>query len=153
MNFGAFIAQITPGGVGIWTGVAMLAAWMLREWRENRKLSDADKQARRQGYEKEVAELRTLNRELRADMAKAREEAEAREKAAREEHDRYRALCQQETDALRAKMLHLEFENAGMKRRLDTMALEMAALATSPPSPDMERMAVHIDRMIEGIKG
>ncbi len=138
MNLSSFIAQITPGGVGIWTGVLMLAGWMLREWRENRKLSDADKQARRQGYEKEVAELRILNRDLRADM-----------KSRDDDHDRYRAMCQQETDALRQQIMHLQFELAGAKRRLDTMAIELAALATSPPSPDMERAAAGIDRMID----
>lgn len=108
---------MTPGAVGIWTGVAMLAVWLLREWRETRKLTDADKMARREGYARQVEMLMGENRSMLKDQRELREE-----------YDRYREMCRSETDELRGKILRLENEQTGYKRRLDAQSIELARL-------------------------
>lgn len=132
----AILSEFTPGAAGVWTGVLMFAGWMLREWRENRKLSDADKQARRQGYEKQVQLLTGENRELAIDLRKLREE-----------YDGYRKLCQAETEQLHRQNMEQEIEIATLRRRVDVQAIEIAQL--SPPAPEMERMARSIDSLNE----
>lgn len=108
------LADFTPGAAGIWTLVIMGAAYLAREWRENRKLSAEDRLARREGYEKQVAHLTAENRALAQDM-----------KQLREEYDRYRRLCQEETDQLRQHIISIEHELSGAKRRMDTQAIQM----------------------------
>jgi hypothetical protein len=104
--------DFTPGAYGIWTGVLMLAAWMLREYRETRKLSTGDRLARREGYARQVENLQTENRNLYGDLSRMRQE-----------HDAYRELCHKETDALRQHVVSLENELAGLKRRFDTRVI------------------------------
>lgn len=108
-------SEFTPGAAGVWTGVLMFAGWMLREWRENRKLTDADKQARRQGYEAQVKLLTEENRALAADLSKLRHE-----------YDAYRTMCQAETDGLRAMIIDLENAVAGLNRKTATQAIDLA---------------------------
>lgn len=110
-----FLSTITPGGVGIWTGVLMLAGWFAREWRETRKLSAEDRQARREGYAKQVEMLAAENRKLLEDQSKLRRE-----------YDDYRHICQLETDNLREMLIGVQGELAGYKRRVDTLSLAVA---------------------------
>lgn len=108
----------TPAAYGIWTGVLMGAGWILKEWRENRKLSLEDRLARRGGYEKQVAALTAENRAVMEDL-----------RLLREEYDTYRRLCHEETDTLRKDVIRLEDEMNGYKRRLDTQARDMGKLS------------------------
>lgn len=119
------LAEFTPGAYGIWTGVLMFAGWWLKEWRETRKLSLDDRNARREGYAKQVAELTAENRSLRADLV-----------AAEDRHDRYRHACQAETDQLRNDIRGLEDTITGFKRRLDQQAstLGRAILGADTPT-------------------
>jgi hypothetical protein len=107
----------TPGAYGIYGILAAILFRGMSEWRENRKLSSTDRQARREGFEKQVNILQDENRSQREDMVKLREE-----------YDGYRRMCQQETDDLRGEIRRLETEQAGYKRRLDAQALELAKL-------------------------
>lgn len=111
MELAKIFADFTPGSYGIWTGVLMFAAWWLREWRETRKLSADDRQARREGYAKQVENLQVENRRLRADLHE-------RDRL----HDDYRHECQRETDQLRGEIRGLEDQVTGLKRRLDAQA-------------------------------
>lgn len=104
-------SDFTPGAYGIWSGVLMFAAWWLREWRETRKLSSDDRQARREGYAKQVENLQGENRRLRSDLA-----------ATETRHDEYRHACQLETDHLRQEIRGLEDQVSGLKRRIDAQA-------------------------------
>lgn len=110
----------TPGGVGIWFVVMLIGGWMLKEWREYRKLSIEDRNARREGYAQQVEALMKENREQREDMRKLREE-----------YDHHRKICQAETDQLREMIVNLEGEVQGLKRRVATDALEILRLKGS----------------------
>lgn len=99
--------------MGVWTGVLMFAGWMLKEWRETRKLSLDDRLARRDGYAKQVEMLMAENRKLGEDMSKLREE-----------YDQYRQLCHRETDQLRGMVMNLENEVAGYKRKRDSHEID-----------------------------
>lgn len=113
------LRDFTPGAYGIWTGVLLFAGWLLREYRETRKLSSADRQARREGFSAQVDQLADENRDLRGDL-----------RALREEYDRYRSMCQTETDGLRGQIIKLEFDMAGLRRRADTLARDVAQLVS-----------------------
>jgi predicted RNase H-like nuclease (RuvC/YqgF family) len=107
----------TPDGVGIWVVAMMIAGWMLKEWREYRKLSIEDRNARRDGYARQVEILLGENRALMEDQRKLREE-----------YDHHRKICQAETDQLRDMIVNLEGELQGLKRRVATDAVEIMRL-------------------------
>lgn len=119
------INGLTITGAGTWTGVMMFGGWLLREWRETRKLSADDRLARREGYAKQVESLQVENRKLRGDLADQEER-----------HTEYRHACQRETDQLRAEVRGLEDEITGLKRRLDSQAstLGRAMLGMDAPT-------------------
>lgn len=119
--------DFTPGAYGIWTGVLMLAAWFIREWRETRKLSTDDRQARREGYAKQVESLQVENRNLRDDLI----DAERR-------HDDYRHACQRETDQLRGEIRGLEDMVAGLKRQIDAHASSLGRVLLGGPTPSSD---------------
>lgn len=98
-----------PQAYGIWTLVLMAFAYFAREWRETRKLSADDRQARREGFTWQVENLQRENRGLQTDLA-----------SLRREYDDYRAICHAETDQLRGQVVLLETEVAGMKRQRAT---------------------------------
>lgn len=127
--------EFTPGAWGVWSGVLMFAAWMLKEWRETRKLSLADRQARRDGYAKQVENLQAENRLLHTDQSNLRRE-----------YDDYRHLCQSETDALRQNIMRLEGELAGLRRRVDTQGIDMARGITSATDTATRSANAHRDR-------
>lgn len=110
----------TPGGVGIWFVAMLIGGWMLKEWREYRKLSIEDRNARRDGYARQVEILLGENRALMEDQRKLREE-----------YDHHRKICQAETDQLREMIVNLEGEVQGLKRRVATDALEILRLKGS----------------------
>ena len=89
--------------------------WFTREYRETRKLSDADKLARREGYAKQVELLTVENRGLMDDQRKLREE-----------YDQYRRICHAETDQLRDQVVSLENKIAGIMRKLADVAVRAA---------------------------
>jgi hypothetical protein len=126
------INGLTITGAGTWTGVMMFGIYLLREWRETRKLSAEDRLARREGYAKQVENLQVENRRLRGDLS----EAEKR-------HTEYRHACQRETDQMRGEIRGLEDQVTGFKRRLDAQAqtLGRAMLGTidAPSSSDRLR--------------
>ena len=107
MSLPSLLEQFTPGAYGIWTIAAMVATYLLREYRETRKLSSSDKQARREGYAQQVSHLTTENRNLASDL-----------RDLREEYDRYRRLCLQETDQLRDHVVQLENRLSGVLRKI-----------------------------------
>ena len=107
--------DFTPGAYGIWTGVLMLAAYFLREYRETRKLSLDDRLARRDGYAKQVEALSEEARRLRNDLA-----------ALEKRHDDYRRQCHVETDQLRDQVVFLENRLAGVLRKVADIAVRVA---------------------------
>jgi|SRR3569833_301611 len=111
----SIVSQFTPGAAGVWTGVAMFAAYILREWRETRKLSYEDRMARREGYARQVQELSDENRALRNDQ-----------RLLREEYDHYRRICQAENDQLRTEMQMQGNRISGMMRKLADIAVHAA---------------------------
>lgn len=119
----AFFQDMTPGGVGIWTGVIAFLTYWGKQTLEERKLSSSDRQARREGFEKQVQILQDENRDLRIEMA-----------ADRKAHADYRNLCHQETDQLRQQVIRLEDELNGYKRQVDTRTI----YALRSPEPDPE---------------
>lgn len=118
------IAGLTPGGVGIWFLVVMIGIYLIREWRETRKLSLEDRIARRDGYARQVEVLLKENREQRDDMREHRDEM----RLLREEYDAHRRQCQLETDQLRHMVIELEGKVEGLNRRVATDAIELAKL-------------------------
>jgi hypothetical protein len=114
---GSIFQELTPGSVGIWVGVLMFGAWMLKEWRETRKLSAADRLARREGYQKQVELLTAENRSLGGDL-----------RDLRKEYNEYRQLCHAETDQLRGQIIRLESDLAGIKRQRDSFSIYMVRL-------------------------
>ena len=111
----ALLRDFTPGAYGIWTGVLMFAAWWLREWRETRKLSLDDRNARREGYAKQVELLMRENRALGEDI-----------KSLRGQYDDYRVRCEGETDQLRTHIVALENRVTGFRRMFATLQITMA---------------------------
>jgi hypothetical protein len=110
---------LTITGAGTWTGVSMLAVYLLREWRETRKLSAEDRLARREGYAKQVENLQVENRKLRGDLI-----------ANEQLHSEYRRSCQEENDQLRAEIRGLEDDIAGLKRRIDAQGSSFARVVS-----------------------
>lgn len=111
----SLLSGFTPGAAGIWTLVVMFAAFLVREWRETRKLSASDRLARREGYAAQVAGLQKENRELRTEMQRDRTE-----------HEEYRKLCHAETDQLRRQVIDLTNEVEGLKRQQAMDAIAQA---------------------------
>lgn len=109
--------DFTPGAYGVWTGVLMFSAWLLKEWRETRKLSADDRLARREGYAKQVEMLMAENRRLGADLREVREE-----------YDAHRRQCYEETDQLRRMIIDNQAEIEGYKRKVDSLSIELASL-------------------------
>lgn len=120
LELSKILADFTPGAYGIWTGVLLFMAHMIREWRETRKLSAEDRLARREGYAKQVASLMAENRSLREDLA--RMEAE---------HNAHRRSYHEETDALRKKVRVLEDEISEIMRSQTTDQNAIAGLIRS----------------------
>lgn len=117
MMVAEILREFTPGAVGVWTGVLMFAAWFLKEWRETRKLSAEDRQARREGYAKQVDMLTAENRKLGVDL-----------RDIRQEYDAHRKQCYEETDQLRKMVMRNEDQIEGYKRQVDTLSLELAKI-------------------------
>ena len=101
----------TPGATGIWFIAAIICIYFFREWRETRKLSAGDRQARREGYEHQVQMLLKENRDLGQDL-----------RDLRTEYDNYRRLCQEETDQLRTEIRRMEGLIRGMERQIQAQA-------------------------------
>ena len=97
----------TPGATGIWVLVLMGIAYAIREWRETRKLSAEDRQARREGYARQVEALMAENHALSDDL-----------RLLRKEYDNYRKLCHEETDQLRTQVVELQNLVTGFERKL-----------------------------------
>lgn len=107
--------DFTPGAAGVWTLVLMGFLYLVREWRETRKLSAEDRIARRDGYAHQVETLMQENRQQRAEMQTMRREA-----------DEYRRICQSENDQLRDEVLNLEHRVVGLTRKLADIAVRAA---------------------------
>lgn len=117
----AFLKEWAPQAYGIWTLVLIAGVYFIREWRETRKLSSEDRQARREGFTWQVENLQRENRDLQTDLA-----------SLRREYDGYRQICHAETDQLRQQILALESEIAGFKRQRDTAAIYQVRGAKEP---------------------
>ena len=125
----AIMDGATPGAYGIWTLVLMIAGWFLKEWRENRKLSSADKLAKREGYAAQVQLLMNENRKLLADMH-----------ALRLEYDKHRKQCYAETEELRRMINVLQEDIDGLKAHAGEDALEILRLKESRPAGHEEAL-------------
>jgi hypothetical protein len=120
----------TPGAYGIWTGVLMFVGWWLKEWRETRKLSLDDRNARREGYAKQVTMLMAENRALGVDLA-----------TLRLQHDQYRQAHVAEAEQLRHDIVRLEDRITGFRRTFAQLEISLsrfiARLALGePPTPE-----------------
>lgn len=104
----------TPGATGIWIAVLLMIGWMTREWRETRKLSTNDRQARREGYARQVEIMMNDNRRLSDALHELRQE-----------YDEYRRICHEETDQLRAEIRRLEFQLAGQDRQIKALSTSL----------------------------
>lgn len=126
------VPGFTPTAAAGWTGVVMFATWMTREWRAERKLSLEDRQARREGYAKQVENLQGENRALRSDLM-----------ATEKRHTEYRQLCEQETDQLRHELREVRDEMTGIKRQIESHGTSAAhAVADGLNAPTtLKRMA------------
>lgn len=113
----ALLTGFTPGAAGIWTLVVMGAAFLIREWREIRKLSSADRLARREGYAAQVSSLTAENRALRKEMGEIRRDAASDVQEIRTEFADYRKLCEHETSQLRGELRAALDTMEGVKRR------------------------------------
>lgn len=113
----AILRDFTPGAAGVWTIALMVAGWMLREYRETRKMTAEDRLARRDGYAKQVELLTKENRALAGDLANLRAE-----------YDKYRRICQTETDQLRGMIIDLERAQLGTVRNVAVESIEIARL-------------------------
>lgn len=111
------LSQWQPQAYGIWTGVLMLAAWMLNQYRLTRKLSIEDRQANREGFARQVEILQSENRALRTELRDMRVTLQERDR----EHDEYRKLCHAETDQLRNQITSLSDEITGANRKYDQL--------------------------------
>lgn len=129
----ALLEGFTPGAAGIWTLVLMVGAFLAREWRETRKLSSDDKQARREGYAKQVADLQKENRLLRADLRRVETD-----------HDDYRRLCIEENTRLLGLLRSLEDHIVGLERQLT--AAGIAVIRNLRPGMVSDTIAGAADR-------
>lgn len=132
----------TPGAWGIWSGVLMFAAWWLREWRETRRLTADDREARRNGYAKQVELLTGENRALMEDQRKLREEYDtyriacqaetgelmAAQRELRSEYDAHRTMAHKEAEQLRTDVLRLEHSLTGYERKYAELSNQVARL-------------------------
>lgn len=119
MNEVAHLIQtITPGNWGIiLTLLAFGSGWAMTQWKENRKLTTAERLAKREGFTAQVELLLNENRALLNDMHQLRIE-----------YDNHRKLCYHETEQLRGMVIALQNEVEGLKRRATQDALEIAHL-------------------------
>lgn len=111
------LRQVTPGGWGIWLIVIMLASYLAREWKDNRKLTADERQAKREGFTRQTEILMRENRELLTDLRQLRQE-----------YDAHRKICYQETAQLREMLEEQMTEVQGLKRKVSGQALEIAQL-------------------------
>lgn len=111
----SFVSEFTPGAAFLAYIAAIITFHYLKEWRETRKLSMEDRQARREGFMALVESLQDENRDLRVNLL-------TNEKT----HDEYRRMCQQETDQLRGHVVHLEDRVAGLMRKIADIAIRAA---------------------------
>lgn len=111
------LSQFTPGAWGIWTGVIMLGGWFLREYRETRKLSSDDREARRTGYAAQVEQLLKENRDLRNEMRDIRDSTSKEHKE-----------CRDENTELRALVIKLEDQVTALRRKIETQAQRISQL-------------------------
>lgn len=105
----------TPGAYGIYGILAFVAVHFMKEWSADRRLSVEDRQAKREGFTRQLDIYRQENRQLLDDQSKLRKE-----------YDDYRRLCQMETDHLREMLIAVQGELAGYKRRVDTLSMIVA---------------------------
>lgn len=114
--------MMTPGTYTL-LYLAVLATWyVIKEWRETRKLSAEDRLARREGYAKQVGVLMTENRNLRADLAAAEARHNQYRLESEKRYDDHRRTCEAETSQLRDEVRELEDTVTGFKRKLDAQA-------------------------------
>lgn len=93
------LREFTPTSYGlVWVAI-MFTIYLIREWRETRKMSSEDKLARRDGYARQVELLMNENRHLLEDQHKLRIE-----------YDQHRRQCYEETERLRMMIVRLEHE-------------------------------------------
>lgn len=131
MSFSQTLQALTAGNspavtTGIWTGVLLFIIYLLREWRETRKLSLEDRLARREGYAAQVESLMTENRLLRQEFSNAEKAHRKEISEMRAEHDEFRRLCHAETDQLRDDIRDLENEIAGLRRQIRQQSTSIA---------------------------
>lgn len=143
------VPGLTLAGVSTTSGVLMFGIYLIREWRETRKLSSEDRLARREGYARQVEALLIENRKLRADIDAAAQMHTNYRRDTERMHDAYRHECQRENDDLRAEVRELHGLVDGMRRaelsaRLSTQRTMMEAL---PHSEAIDRAVDALDHI------
>lgn len=130
------IPGITPAAVGVWSIALMVASWLTREWRANRKLSVEDRAAQRAGFTEQVNLLTIENRKLREEYDKYRgdcqgrcDEMRVKLDAESENFRKFRELSYTESSQLRDQLTAAEYKIAGLERRWAMLARELARLA------------------------
>ncbi len=122
-----FFKEMTPGSYGVY---AILLAYLINLWnqrREDRKLSAADRQANREGFQRLVEDLQHRVSDLQEESRLQGEDG----RKLRVEYDTYRKLCQAETDQLRAMSVANQDEIQGLKRKLTDANIEISKLKSA----------------------
>lgn len=151
----AFIKEITPGSVGIWTLVLMFLTWRLKERRANlddRIQTDNQENILRDHYAKEVHELRNKlalrDKEFRQDLV----DLETRYQTLLETTEsRYRKLLDDSEatiERLRARVNEVEDELRGLVRIItQASADKVISLSAGVPS-DIQAAADRVGRIL-----
>lgn len=111
-----------PQAYGIWTLVLMAVVYFAREYRETRKLSSEDRQARREGYTRDVENLRIENRSLRGELRDLNADYGDYRRAHQAEFDEYRRLCRDENEQRLQEVRLLEDKVRGLERKIDAQS-------------------------------
>jgi septal ring factor EnvC (AmiA/AmiB activator) len=132
------IPELTPGALGIWLFGFLLVSTQLLKWageyRALRKLPLDQRQANREGF---AAQVELLQKQLAgSDEENRRTRVEIRQ--LRNDYDRYRRLCHDETHQLRQQIIRLEDDLAGYRRQRDTATLHNIRQGGQPPVGDTD---------------
>lgn len=118
----AFISEFTPGAMLLAYMAAIVTFHYWKSWREDKKLSQDDRQAKREGFARQteilmrqIGDLNAENRLLRADLLQNEQT-----------HSEYRRQCQAETEQLRNEIVGMQQQMAGVLRKAADIAVRAA---------------------------
>lgn len=107
--------KATPSTLPIWLIAVMVGEWWFRNRRADRKLSNEDRQANREGFAAQVKAVTDENKYLRdAIIASERELVNSRR------------LCREENDQLRDEVMQIERRVSGLLRKMTDLVVRAA---------------------------